>query len=101
MRAGVDIIVVDTAHGHSLGVLRMVERLKKKFPCGDCCRKRGYRRGTRDLIEAGADAVKVGVGPSICTTRVVAGIGVPQITPFMKAPGQPSLTGYRLLPMEG
>ncbi|MDI9463570.1 MAG: IMP dehydrogenase [Bacillota bacterium] len=87
VRAGVDIIVVDTAHGHSLGVLRMVERLKKKFPeveivVGNVA----TGEGTRDLIEAGADAVKVGVGPgSICTTRVVAGIGVPQITAIYEA----------------
>jgi IMP dehydrogenase len=87
VKAGVDVIVVDTAHGHSVAVLKTVEKIKKKYPdvtvvagnvaTGD---------GTRDLIEAGADAVKVGVGPgSICTTRVVAGIGVPQITAIYEA----------------
>ncbi|HHU29073.1 MAG TPA: IMP dehydrogenase [Firmicutes bacterium] len=87
VRAGVDIIVVDTAHGHSLGVLRMVERLKKKFPEVEIVAGNvATGEGTRDLIEAGADAVKVGVGPgSICTTRVVAGIGVPQITAIYEA----------------
>jgi IMP dehydrogenase len=89
VRAGVDIIVVDTAHGHSLGVLRMVERLKKKFPGVEIVAGNvATGEGTRDLIEAGADAVKVGVGPgSICTTRVVAGIGVPQITAIYEAAG--------------
>ena len=83
--AKVDVIVLDSAHGHSENVLRCLRMIKEKFPdvqviagnvaTGD---------GTRALIEAGADAVKVGIGPgSICTTRVVAGIGVPQITAIM------------------
>ena len=82
VEAGVDIIVVDTAHGHSEGVLRAVENIKTLYPdlqliAGNVA----TAEATRDLIEAGADAVKVGIGPgSICTTRVVAGIGVPQIT---------------------
>ncbi len=82
VEAGVDLLVVDTAHGHSKGVLETVSRLRKKFP--DVVIAAGNvatAEGTRDLIEAGADVVKVGIGPgSICTTRVVAGIGVPQIT---------------------
>jgi IMP dehydrogenase len=80
--AGVDVIVVDTAHGHSLGVLETVRRVKDAFPhiqviggnivTGDAARA---------LVEAGADGVKVGIGPgSICTTRVVAGVGVPQVS---------------------
>lgn len=82
VEAGVDMLVVDTAHGHSKGVLETVRRLKKTFPsvviaAGNVA----TAEGTRDLIEAGADVVKVGIGPgSICTTRVIAGIGVPQIT---------------------
>jgi len=80
--AKVDVITVDTAHGHSTGVLRMVETIKGAYPRvpvigGNVATK----EATRDLINAGADCVKVGIGPgSICTTRVVAGIGVPQIT---------------------
>lgn len=82
VKAGVDLIVVDTAHGHSQGVLNTVRGLREKFPdlqivAGNVA----TGEATRDLIEAGVDAVKVGIGPgSICTTRVVAGIGVPQIT---------------------
>jgi IMP dehydrogenase len=80
--AGVDVIVVDTSHGHSRGVLEMVARLKAKW--GDLELIAGNivtREGALDLVAAGADAVKVGIGPgSICTTRVVAGVGVPQIT---------------------
>lgn len=81
-KAGVDALVVDTAHGHSVGVLQTVTDIKKRWPeiqviAGNVA----TGEATRDLIEAGADAVKVGIGPgSICTTRVVAGIGVPQIT---------------------
>ena len=82
VKASVDVIVVDTAHGHSRGVLEAVATIKEKYPqvslvAGNVA----TAAGTRDLIAAGADAVKVGIGPgSICTTRVVAGIGVPQIT---------------------
>jgi len=84
--ADVDVVVVDTAHGHSLGVLKAVEEIKSRFPdlpviAGNVA----TAEGTRDLIKAGADAVKVGIGPgSICTTRVVAGIGVPQITAILE-----------------
>lgn len=85
--AGVDFLVVDTAHGHSRGVLDTIARIKKQYPnvqisggnvaTGD---------GTRALADAGADVVKVGIGPgSICTTRIVAGVGVPQLTAIMDA----------------
>ena len=80
--AKVDIVVVDTAHGHSSGVINAVRKIKEKYPdlqliAGNVA----TAEATRALIEAGADAVKVGIGPgSICTTRVIAGIGVPQIT---------------------
>ena len=82
VKAGVDLIVVDTAHGHSVGVLKTVSALKKAFPDkGIIAGNVATGEATRALINAGADAVKVGVGPgSICTTRVIAGIGVPQIT---------------------
>lgn len=82
VEAEVDVLVVDTAHGHSRGVLETVAKLRKAYP--DLCIVAGNvatGEGTQALIEAGADVVKVGIGPgSICTTRVVAGIGVPQIT---------------------
>jgi IMP dehydrogenase len=83
--ANVDVVVVDTAHGHSEGVIQEVKRLKKKFPRLEVVAGNvATADGARSLIEAGADAVKVGVGPgSICTTRVVAGIGVPQMTAIM------------------
>jgi IMP dehydrogenase len=82
VNAGVDLIVVDTAHGHSKGVLDTVKWIKKQFPKTDVI---GGNIATADaakaLIDHGADAVKVGIGPgSICTTRIVAGVGVPQIT---------------------
>lgn len=85
--ARVDVIVVDTAHGHSQGVLETVRSLKQLFPQIDIVGGNvATREGAQALIEAGADAVKVGVGPgSICTTRVVAGIGVPQITAVWEA----------------
>ncbi len=85
--AKVDVVVLDSAHGHSENVLKCVRMIKDKYPdlqviAGNVA----TGEGTRSLIEAGADAVKVGIGPgSICTTRVVAGIGVPQITAIMHA----------------
>ena len=85
--AHVDVIVVDSAHGHSANVLRVVRMVKEKFPdlqviAGNVA----TGAGAKALIEAGADCVKIGIGPgSICTTRVVAGIGVPQITAIMSA----------------
>jgi len=80
--AGVDVIVVDTAHGHSKGVLDAVTYVKKTYPAIDVIGGNiATAEATRALAEAGADAVKVGIGPgSICTTRVVAGVGVPQIS---------------------
>lgn len=82
LRAGVDIIVVDTAHGHSQGVIDAVKGIKQKYPDLDIVAGNiATAEATKDLIRAGADAVKVGIGPgSICTTRVVSGAGVPQIT---------------------
>ncbi|MEE4382712.1 MAG: IMP dehydrogenase [Pseudomonadales bacterium] len=82
VEAGVDVIVVDTAHGHSRGVLDRVRWLKAHYPQVDVIGGNvATREGALALVEAGADAVKVGIGPgSICTTRIVTGIGVPQIT---------------------
>jgi IMP dehydrogenase len=80
--AGVDVIALDSSHGHSANVLRAVKELRKSFPSIDIIAGNvATAEATVDLIEAGASAVKVGIGPgSICTTRVVSGIGVPQIT---------------------
>ena len=82
VEAGVDALVVDTAHGHSQGVLTMVKSLRSKYPQIDIVAGNiATGEAALALVEAGADAVKVGIGPgSICTTRVVAGIGVPQLT---------------------
>ncbi|MBM1143628.1 IMP dehydrogenase [Alcanivorax sp. ZXX171] len=82
VEAGVDVIVVDTAHGHSQGVLNRVAWVKKHFPEVDVIGGNiATAEAAKALVEAGADGVKVGIGPgSICTTRIVAGIGVPQIT---------------------
>jgi len=87
IEAGVDVVVVDTAHGHHRGVLDAIARIKKHSPSTEIIGGNvATRAGAQALINAGADAVKVGVGPgSICTTRVVAGVGVPQITAIMEA----------------
>jgi IMP dehydrogenase len=86
VEAGADALVVDSAHGHSKGVIEMVERIKSRYPGHDLVAGNVVTAdGAKALIAAGADAVKVGVGPgSICTTRVVAGVGVPQITAVME-----------------
>jgi len=86
IKAGVDVLVIDTAHGHSRDVLDAVRDTKENFP--DCQLIGGNvatRDGALDLIKAGVDAVKVGVGPgSICTTRVIAGVGIPQLSAIME-----------------
>ena len=85
VKASVDVITLDTAHGHSKGVIDAIKAIKDKYPelqiiAGNIA----TAEATRDLIEAGADCVKVGIGPgSICTTRIVAGVGVPQLTAVM------------------
>ena len=84
--AGVDVVIVDTAHGHQRMVLEMIARLKKDTATEIVGGNIATYAGAKALVEAGADAVKVGVGPgAICTTRVVAGVGVPQITAVMEA----------------
>jgi IMP dehydrogenase len=81
VQAGVDFLIVDTAHGHASAVLEMVARVKAATPVDVIGGNVATRRGAQALIDAGADGIKVGVGPgSICTTRVVAGVGVPQVT---------------------
>ena len=97
--AKVDIVAVDTAHGHNQGVLEAVKKIKQKFPdlqliAGNVA----TAAATRALIEAGADVVKVGIGPgSICTTRIVAGIGVPQITAIMDCAEMADKYGKRVI----
>ncbi|MFH1536711.1 MAG: IMP dehydrogenase [Patescibacteria group bacterium] len=97
--ARVDVLVVDSAHGHSKGVIDMVGKLQKEFPKitivgGNIA----TREAARDLIKAGADAIKVGIGPgSICTTRVVAGIGVPQLTAIMNCAAETKKAGIPLI----
>nr|MBO2515528.1 IMP dehydrogenase [Gammaproteobacteria bacterium] len=99
VEAGVDVIVVDTAHGHSRGVLERVRQIKRKYPdlqviAGNIV----TGEAARALVEAGADAVKVGIGPgSICTTRIVAGVGVPQITAVAEVAAALEGTGVPLI----
>jgi IMP dehydrogenase len=85
--AGVDVLVIDTAHGHSAGVLQAVEVVRQRFTNVELVAGNvATREGAQALVERGVDAVKVGVGPgSICTTRVVTGVGVPQVTAILEA----------------
>ena len=87
MNAGADVIVIDTSHGHSAGVLDAIRDTKRNFPnCELIAGNVATREGAEALIEAGVDAVKVGVGPgSICTTRIIAGVGVPQMSAIRDA----------------
>ena len=97
--AKVDVINIDTAHGHSMGVLKQVEQIRKRYP--DITLFAGNvatAAATHDLISAGVDCVKVGIGPgSICTTRVVAGIGVPQITAISDCAEEADKHGIRII----
>ena len=99
LRAGVDVVVLDSAHGHSAGIVRAVSALKHDFPdlqvvAGNVA----TAEGTAALIKAGADAVKVGVGPgSICTTRIVAGVGVPQLTALKNCCAEAGKTGTPII----
>jgi IMP dehydrogenase len=96
--AGVDLLVVDTAHGHSRSVLETVQRIKRTHNVDVMAGNVATGAATAALIEAGADAVKVGVGPgSICTTRVVAGVGVPQITAVMDCAAAASRHGIPVI----
>lgn len=83
---GVDVLIVDSAHGHSRNVIETVKELKKQWNIDVVAGNVATQAGAKDLIDAGADAVKVGIGPgSICTTRVVSGVGVPQVTAIYEA----------------
>lgn len=97
--AGVDVVIVDTAHGHTKGVITMVETIKGRFPSLNVIAGNiATADAARALIEAGADGVKVGIGPgSICTTRVVAGVGVPQITAIINVASVASPMGIPVI----
>src|SRR5438309_1941539 len=86
IRADVDVVVVDTAHGHSRNVLETVKEIKKNWNIQVIAGNVATAAGAKDLIDAGADAVKCGIGPgSICTTRIISGVGVPQVTAIFEA----------------
>jgi IMP dehydrogenase len=86
IKAGVDVLVVDTAHGHSKNVVETVREIKKKWDIQIIAGNVATAEGAKDLIDAGVDGVKVGIGPgAICTTRIVSGVGVPQITAIFQA----------------
>lgn len=97
--ARVDVIAIDTAHGHSAGVIKRVEEIRAKFPnLSIIAGNVATAKATEALIKAGADVVKVGIGPgSICTTRVVAGIGVPQLTAIMDCAEMADKYGKRII----
>lgn len=97
--AGVDLVCIDTAHGHSRRVLDMVDRVRERFPDIDVVAGNvGTEEGAAALVERGVDAVKVGIGPgSICTTRVVSGVGVPQLTAVMRAARACRRTGVPII----
>ncbi len=99
IRAGVDVLCIDTSHGHSGNVIDSVRTLKDAFPDTDLVAGNvATAKGTEDLISAGADGVKVGIGPgSICTTRIVAGIGIPQVTAIMNCRPVAAKSGVPLI----
>ncbi|MFV0399507.1 MAG: IMP dehydrogenase [Oscillospiraceae bacterium] len=99
LEAQVDLLVLDSAHGHHIGILHAIEKVKKAFPNAPLVGGNiATAQGAKDLISAGVDAVKVGIGPgSICTTRVVAGIGVPQITAVYDAASEASRHGIPVI----
>ncbi|MCD6590917.1 MAG: IMP dehydrogenase [Candidatus Aenigmarchaeota archaeon] len=98
INAEVDVIVIDTAHGHSENVINAIKRIKKRYAIDIIGGNVATKEGSEDLIAAGADVVKVGVGPgSICTTRIIAGVGVPQITAIMSAVESAEKHGVRVI----
>jgi IMP dehydrogenase len=98
IRAGVDVLVVDSAHGHSGNVINTVKELKKRFDIDVIAGNVATAEGAKALLTAGADAVKVGIGPgSICTTRVISGVGVPQITAIYHTAGAVAGTGVPII----
>ena len=98
IKAGVDVLAIDTAHGHSKGVINTLKELKKKFDVEVIAGNVGTAEAIDELIRAGADAIKIGIGPgSICTTRIVAGAGVPQLTAIKNCFSVSSKAGIPLI----
>jgi IMP dehydrogenase len=99
LNAGADVILIDTSHGHSENVLQTVRELKKTFAAIEVIAGNvATGKGAEDLIEAGVDAVKIGIGPgSICTTRIVAGVGVPQVSAILNCKPVSNKTGVPLI----
>jgi IMP dehydrogenase len=98
IRTGVDVLVVDSAHGHSSNVIETVQELKRRFDIEIIAGNVATAVGTRALVDAGANAIKVGIGPgSICTTRVISGVGVPQVTAIAQAAEGAEGTGVPLI----
>jgi IMP dehydrogenase len=98
IRVDVDVIVVDTAHGHSQNVIDTVKQIKKKWDIQVIAGNVATAEGAKDLIDAGADGVKVGIGPgAICTTRIISGVGVPQITAIMNASSIADVAGVPVI----
>ena len=99
LNAGADVILIDTSHGHSKNVIQAVEKLKGTFKDIELVAGNvGNEKGAEDLIKAGVDGVKIGIGPgSICTTRIIAGIGVPQVTAIMNCKSISNKTGVPLI----
>jgi len=96
--AGVDVLVLDSAHGHSKGIIDTVKEIKSKFDIQIIAGNVATPEAVRALVEAGADAVKVGIGPgSICTTRIVAGVGIPQITAIETCAKEAALLGVPII----
>ncbi len=98
VEAGVDLLVVDSSHGHSAGVRKTVENIKKKYDVLVMAGNVATSEGVRTLVEAGADSVKIGIGPgSICTTRVVTGAGVPQVTAILNSVEEAEKSGIPVI----
>lgn len=98
IRADVDVVVVDTAHGHSKNVVETVREIKKRHTIQVIAGNVATGEGARDLIDAGADGVKVGIGPgAICTTRIISGVGVPQITAILQAAAVADAAGVPII----
>jgi IMP dehydrogenase len=99
LKAGADVLVIDTSHGHSENVIQTVKKLKSNFPKMELIAGNvATAKGAEELINAGVDGVKIGIGPgSICTTRIVAGVGVPQITAILNCRSISNKTGVPLI----
>ncbi len=98
IKAGVDVVVVDSAHGHTANVIETVRQVKKQFSIDVVAGNVATMEGARALADAGADAIKVGIGPgSICTTRIISGVGVPQITAIHQTSGGLAGTGIPII----